>query len=140
VVGRSADCEIRIISRAGDRSDEARWLARTLAVLDIMSGPLRVVAASTGESDAVTLPDSDDGFAAFGRLIALGALVILVAVCDDPQPAIASLHDRLDAALLRTPAEYAIRKSARGRRARRPATGNVITNVAQCADRTPCIY
>jgi hypothetical protein len=138
VVGWSADCEIRIISRAGGQSDEARWSACTLAVLDIVSGPLRVLAATTGESDAVTLPDSDDGFAAFGRLIPLGALVILVAACDDPQLAIASLHGELGAALLRRPAECAIRMSARGRRARRPATPNVMTKVARCADQTRC--
>jgi hypothetical protein len=130
VVGRSTDCEIRIIGRVGEEIPEARWLASALAVLDVLSGPLRVLAGSPLESDAVTLPDSDNGFATFGRLVPRGALVILVAVCDDSKPAIGSFESPLGAALFRMPADCAIRMSGRAEVRRgagtpRPATSHL---------------
>jgi hypothetical protein len=112
VVGRSADSEIRIISRVGAQVTDARSLASTLAVLDVLSWPLGLLAGSAGRAEAVTLPDSNDGFATFGRLIPRGAVVILVAVCDDSEVAMSSFENPLGAALIRIPAERAIRMSA----------------------------
>lgn len=109
VVARSADCEIRIISRVGDELPDAHWLASTLAVLDALSGPLRVQDGSSEPTEAVTLPDSPDGFAAFGRLIRRGTVVILVAVCDDAALPIDSFVKPLGAALFQMPVDYATR-------------------------------
>ncbi|MDT5209125.1 MAG: hypothetical protein QOF67_1540 [Mycobacterium sp.] len=109
IVGRSSDCELRIIGRVGEELTEARWLASALAVLDTLSGPLRALAGSPRETEAVTLPDSDQGFAAFGRLIPDGALVVLVAVCDESEPAIVSFEGLLRAALSGLPADRALR-------------------------------
>lgn len=103
VVGRSTDCEVRIVGGAGEELPEARWLASALAVLDALSEALRVVAGTPQETEPVTLPDSDGGFATFGRLVPRGALVLLVVVCDDSQPAIGRLGERLGAALFGTP-------------------------------------
>jgi hypothetical protein len=111
VVGRSTDCEIRIIGRGAEELPESRWFASALAVLDVLSGPLGVLAGTPQETEALTLPDSDAGFAAFGRLIPRGALVLLVAVCDDSQPEIDSFESPLGAALFRMPADCAIRMS-----------------------------
>ena len=47
LVGFLPDCEIRIFGDAGDEVTEARWLALALAVLDVLSGPLRVLSGST---------------------------------------------------------------------------------------------
>jgi hypothetical protein len=115
VVGRSDDCELRIIRTVGGELTDARWPAWTLAVLDLLSKPLRLLAGSSEQADAVTLPDSTDGFAAFGRLIPRGDLVILVAVCDDSELAISSLETQLGAAVFQMPADCIIRMSA-GRR------------------------
>jgi hypothetical protein len=114
VVGRSPDCEIRIIGGAGDELPESRWLASALAVADVLSEPLCVLAGSQPEAEAVTLPDSDGGYATFGRLIPHGALVLLVVVCDDSEPAIASFEGPLSAALYRMPADCAIRMGTSG--------------------------
>jgi hypothetical protein len=111
IVGRSTDCEIRIIGRAGEEPPESRWFASALAVLDLLSGPLGVLAGTPPETEALTLPDSDAGFATFGRLIPRGALVLLIAVCDDSQTAIGSFESPLGAALFRMPADCAIRMS-----------------------------
>jgi hypothetical protein len=110
VVGRSTDCEIRIVERVGEELAGTRWLASSLAVLDVLSGPLRVLAGSPQETEAMTLPDSDGGFATFGRLIPRGALVILVAFCDS-EPAIGSFERPLGAALCRMPADCVTRVS-----------------------------
>lgn len=116
VVGRSANCEIRIISRVGEDADEARWIASTTGVLDVLSGPLYVHSGSTGNRKAVTLPDSDEGFAAFGRLIPRQALVILVAVREDSVPSIGSFERVLGAALFgRSPiVQYPCRPAPEG--------------------------
>jgi hypothetical protein len=112
VVGRAADCEIRIIGRVGEGLTDARWLAYALAVLDVLSVPLAALAGSPEATEAATLPDSADGFAAFGRLVPPGALVILVAVCDDSDPSTAAFESRLGPALFRMPADCAIRLSS----------------------------
>jgi hypothetical protein len=104
IVARSTDCEIRIIGRVGEELTQARWLASVLAVLDGLSEPLRVLSGSTCEAGPVTLPDSDDGFATFGRLIPIETLVILVIVCDETQPAIGPFAHMLGAALFGMPA------------------------------------
>ena len=103
VVGRSADSEIRIIARLGDELPEARWLASLFAVLDALSWPLRVVAGCPSATEAVTLPDSDEGFATFGRVIPPGDLVVMLALCDDSRVQVESLEDRLAAALYGEP-------------------------------------
>jgi hypothetical protein len=111
VVGRSTDCEIRIIGRVGEGLTDARWLAYALAVLDVLSAPLALLAGSSEAAEAATLPDSAAGFATFGRLVPLGALVILVAVCDESDPSIGSFESRLGTALYRMPADCVIRMS-----------------------------
>jgi hypothetical protein len=108
IIGRSTDCEIRIIGRVGEELTDARWLASTLAVLDVLSGPLRVLAGVPHEAEAVMLPDSDNGFATFGRLIPHGALVILVMVCDDSPPAIGSFESQIGAAVFGMTADWAM--------------------------------
>ena len=127
VVGRSTDCEIRIIGGAGDELTDARWLASALAVLDVLSGPLRALAGSPPETEAITLPDSDGGFATFGRLISGGTLVLLVAVCDDSLSAIGLFESPLGAALFRMPADCAIRVS--GAALPWPSSGTSISSV-----------
>jgi hypothetical protein len=104
VVGRSAESEIRIIGRVGQGAPEAGWLASLLAVLDVLSWPLRVLAGSPSESEPVILPDSDDGFAAFARMVPRGTLVILLAVCDDSKTTSESFESQIGAALYRLPA------------------------------------
>jgi hypothetical protein len=56
----------------------------------------------------VTLPDSDDGFAAFGRLIPNGTLVTLVVVYDESVLAIDPFAHRLGAALFGMPASLGL--------------------------------
>jgi hypothetical protein len=99
VVARSPECEIRIIGRVGDELPEARWLASVLSVLDVLSWPLCVLAASPRDAEALTLPDSDHGFDTFGRLIPRGALVLLLAVCDSAKAAVGSFEREVGAAL-----------------------------------------
>src|SRR5271154_7032148 len=69
--------EVRIVGGASEGVTEARWLALALAVLDVLSWPVSVLAGSTPERERLTLPDSDDGLATFGRLIPQGGLVVL---------------------------------------------------------------
>jgi hypothetical protein len=133
IVGRSTDCEIRIIGRAGEELPESRWFASALAVLDVLSGPLGVLAGSPPETEALSLPDSADGFATFGRLIPRGALVLLVAVCDDSQPGIGSFESPLGAALFRMPADCVIRMSGYVEIARGTGTPTNATKIAHCA-------
>jgi hypothetical protein len=111
VVGRSTDCEIRIVGRGGEELIDARWLAYALSVLDLLSAPLAVLAGSPREPEVANLPDSEDGFATFGRLVPRGSLVVLVAVCDASDRPIGSLEGPLGAALFRMPADSAIRMS-----------------------------
>jgi hypothetical protein len=111
LVGCLSDCEIRIVGGAGEGVTEARWLAVTLAVLDVLSGPFRMLAGSRREMDPVTLPDSDDGLATFGRLIPQGALVILAAVCEDDMLATETFDRQLGQALFQISADCAIRLS-----------------------------
>jgi hypothetical protein len=99
LVGRAADCELRIVGGVGEDLADARPLAWAFAVLDTLSGPLRTLAGSPPKTEAVTLPDSDEGYAVFGRLVHPGALVILAAVCDDTNPPIASFTATLRAAV-----------------------------------------
>lgn len=105
VVGRSPDCEVRVISRVGDEMPDVRSLASVLAVLDVLSWPLSVLTGSPRETQPVTLPDSDDGIAAFGRLVPRGALVILLAVCKDSEAAIDSFERQVGAALFPMPGD-----------------------------------
>jgi hypothetical protein len=115
VLGRSTDCEIRIIGRVGEGLPDARWLAYALAVLDVLSAPLAVLAGSSDATEAATLPDSADGFATFGRLVPHGALVVLVAVCDESDPSVGAFESPLGKALYRMPADCAIRMSSYAR-------------------------
>lgn len=112
VVGRSADCELRIIGRVGSALPDVRSLASTLAVLDALSSPLCVVAGAQDAGEAVTLPDSVNGYAAFGRLVPPGALVILLAVCDEQTIPISSFERELGSALFRRPTLVAPRLTA----------------------------
>jgi hypothetical protein len=133
VVARSTDCEIRIISRVGEELTQARWLASVLAVLDGLAEPLHVLSGSTCEAGPVTLPDSDDGFATFGRLIPNGTLVILVVVCDESELAIGPFAHRFGAALLGMPAACGIGRSVDAqpwRGTRRPRTAARIVRSA----------
>jgi hypothetical protein len=111
IIGRATDCEIRIIGRVGHELTDARWLAYVLAVLDLLSGPFALRSGSSAATEAVTLPDSRDGFAAFGRLVPRGALVVLIAVCDDAYPSVGWFESRLGGTLFRMPADYAISMS-----------------------------
>jgi hypothetical protein len=115
LIGFLPDCEIRIIGGVREEVTEARWLALALAVLDVLSEPLRALAGSTPQTDSVTLPDSDDGLATFGRLIPRGDLVILAAVCDEEMPAIGTFDRELGHALFQIPADCAIRLSSQDR-------------------------
>jgi hypothetical protein len=112
VVGRSADCEIRIIGRVGEGLTDARWLAYALAVLDALSAPLAVLTGSSNATEATNLPDSAGGFATFGRLVPHGALVVLVAVCDESHPSVGTFESPLGTALFRMPDACAIRMSS----------------------------
>jgi hypothetical protein len=132
IVGRSTDCEIRIIGGVGEEVPEARWLASALAVLDVLSGPLCALTGSPPEAEAMTLPDSDGGFATFGRLIPRGALVLLVAVCDDAQPATGSFASPLGTALFRMPADCAIRMSGGVEIARGTGSPKSAMKIAHC--------
>jgi hypothetical protein len=115
LVGFLPDSEIRIVGGVGAPVPEARWLALALAVLDVLSAPLRVLAGSTPETPPVTLPDSEDGVATFGRLIPQGELVILAAVCDEHASAIGVFDRGLGKALFEIPADCAIRLSSQDR-------------------------
>jgi hypothetical protein len=115
VVGRSADCEFRIIGRVGTEISDVRWVASALAVLDVLSGSLGALAGLSRETEAVTLPDSANGYATFGRLIPERAVVVLVAFCDDSVRDIASFHHALGAGLARIPGDRAIWSSASAR-------------------------
>jgi hypothetical protein len=119
VVGRSAGCEIRIIGRVGEGLTDARWLAYSLAVLDVLSAPLAGLAGSSDATQAASLPDSADGFATFGRLVPPGALVVLVAVCDGSDPWVGSFGHALGTALYRMPADHVVRMSGHVNAARR---------------------
>jgi hypothetical protein len=134
VVGRSTDCEIRIVGRGGEELPESRWFASALAVLDVLSGPLGVLAGSPRETEALSLPDSDDGFATFGRLIPRGALVLLVAVFDDSQPEIGSIESPLGAALFRMPADCAISMSGWAEVDRGTGTPRSAAVMTHCVD------
>jgi hypothetical protein len=112
VIGRSTECEIRIIGRVGHGITQARWLAYVLAVLDLLSPPLADLGGSSEATELATLPDSTAGFATFGRLVPRGALVILVAVCDDSDRSVGSFEGPLGTALYRMPADCAIRMSS----------------------------
>jgi hypothetical protein len=114
LIGVLPDCEVRIVGGVSEEVTEARWLALALAVLDLLSAPLRVLAATTSQTDTVTLPDSDEGLATFARLVPRGALVILAAVCDEDAPAIGAFE--LGQALFQIPGDCAIRLSSRDRR------------------------
>jgi hypothetical protein len=113
LAGLLADCEIRIIGGVGEKITDARWLALALAVLDGLSGPLSLLAGSATDTDRVTLPDSEDGLATFGRLIPRGSPVILAVVCDETTPSIGAFDRPLGEALFQIPADCAIRMSAR---------------------------
>jgi hypothetical protein len=128
VLGRTAESEIRIVGGAGEALTDARWFATAFAVLDVLSGPLSELAGLPRDTEVVNLPDSDDGFATFGRLIWPGELVILVAVCDDSQPAIGAFESPLGTALFQMPADCAIRMS--GRTTRRRGTPRIAAKIA----------
>jgi hypothetical protein len=81
----------------------------------VLSGPLRALAGSTPRMDPVTLPDSEAGLATFGRFIPRGALVILVAVCDENTPQIGLFDREIGQALYQIPAECAVRLSSQDR-------------------------
>ncbi|MCW2542284.1 MAG: hypothetical protein JWN95_4009 [Frankiales bacterium] len=115
LIGCLPDCEIRIVGGVGQEVADARWLALALAILDVVSGPLRVLAGSTPETPPVTLPDSDDGLATFGRLVPHGELVILAAVCDEDASDNGAFDRDLGQALLQIPADCAIRLSSHDR-------------------------
>ncbi|MDT4939489.1 MAG: hypothetical protein QOG80_3160 [Pseudonocardiales bacterium] len=135
VVAQSADVEIRIIGRVGDELTEARWLASAFGVLDVLSGPLRGLTASPPETGAVNLPDSEDGYATFGRLIPPGAPVILVAVCDDSAPPIGCFQSPLGAALYRMPADCAIRIAGCAKAARTTGAPRTVARIAHPSSR-----
>jgi hypothetical protein len=118
VVARSTDCEVRIVGGAGETLTEARWLAAALAVLDVLSRPLSNVAGGNRDTTTMSLPDSLDGYATFGRIVPPGELVILVAVCDDAALPLDALTSSLGAAVFRMPADCAIRMSVRPSAAR----------------------
>jgi hypothetical protein len=105
--------EVRIVGGAREGVTEARWLALALAVLDVLSWPVSVLAGSTPERERLTLPDSDGGLATFGRLIPQDGMVVLVVVCDNEAPALDTLERRFGRALFQISADRAIRMSGR---------------------------
>jgi hypothetical protein len=121
VVARSTDCEVRIVGGAGETLTEARWLASALAVLDVLSRPLSNLAARDRDTTTISLPDSLEGYATFGRLVPAGELVILVAVCEDAGLPLEPLTSSLGTAVFRMPADCAIRMS--GHRSATRGTG-----------------
>jgi hypothetical protein len=131
LLGHSGDCELRIVADAEPESGEARWLASALAVLDVVSPPLAEFVGSPGDAEAVSLPASERGLAAFGRLVPRGELVLMVAVCDDSCPAVGSLITPLGTALCRMPADCVIRMSTRRRGIGAPRS---LAAVAHCAE------
>jgi hypothetical protein len=111
LVGRSPDIEIRIIGGTNPHSDEPRWLAPDLAVLDALSASLRDLTGTSGGSGGISLPDSDEGIAMFRRLICPDSLVLMVAACDDSTATMDAVADHLGRALFGGPAELAMRHS-----------------------------
>jgi hypothetical protein len=109
VVARTTGVEVRIVGGAGETLTDARWLASALAVLDVLSRPLSIAAGWGADSTTVSLPDSVDGYATFGRLVSPGELVILVAVCDAAASPLDALTTSLGSAVFPMPADCAIR-------------------------------
>jgi hypothetical protein len=132
VVACAEDCQVRILADTGAELGDARWLASALAVLDVVSGPMAALTGSPRETYAVSLPDSEEGFATFGRLVPRGGLVLMVAVCDESAPGIGSLRTPLGTALCRMPADCMIRMSTRPRDATAPAAPRSLGAVARC--------
>lgn len=136
VVARAGSCEVRIVGGAGETLTEARWLASALEVLDVLSRPLSIVAGSDRDSTTVSLPDSVDGYATFGRLVAPGDLVVLVVVCDDiavgddTAPPLDALTTSLGNAVFRMPADCSIRMSGPAAAGRRVSTPPSVARIA----------
>jgi hypothetical protein len=99
LVGRSSEVEVRIIGGADAQNVEPRWLAPVLAVVDAVSSSLRDLTGAPGGSADISLPDSDDGLATFGRLIRPESMVLMVAAYEDVTATTDTIADHLGMAL-----------------------------------------
>jgi hypothetical protein len=104
LVGRASEVEVRIIGGADAQNVEPRWLAPVLAVVDAVSSSLRDLTGASSGSAGISLPDSDDGIATFGRLIRPESIVLMVAAYQDATATMDTIADRLGMALFQSPA------------------------------------